>query len=185
MNSIKRLLSLPILVLGLGLIAAACGSDGESTTTAVAEQTQESSTSTPSEPETTPAPTTTAEKEKKKPKPGTTIKTADSPFGEVLFDGDGQAIYLFDLESSSKSECYGECAVAWPPVLTKGVPQAKGAVKAGKLGTTKRDDGKLQVTYDGHPLYYYAHEGPDVVSCHNVDQFGGLWLALGASGNPV
>ena len=130
-----------------------------------------------------------AEKPKKpKPKPekkGVTITLAGSQFGEVLFDGDSRAIYLFDKEQSSESECYGDCAEEWPPVLTKGDPQAKGGVSGGKLGTTKRDDGTTQVTYDGQPLYYYHDDPEGVVACHNVPGFGGLWLALDASGNPV
>jgi predicted lipoprotein with Yx(FWY)xxD motif len=109
---------------------------------------------------------------------GTTIKTGDSQFGDVLFDGDDQAIYYFDKESGPASECYGACADAWPPVLTKGEPRAAAGVEQGLLGTTQRDDGTTQVTYDGHPLYLYAHEGPNQVTCHDVSEFGGLWLAV-------
>jgi len=116
---------------------------------------------------------------------GSTIKTGDSQFGDVLFDGDDQAIYYFDKESGSKSECYGECAEAWPPVLTKGDPQAGAGVDQSLLGTTQRDDGTTQVTYDGHPLYLYAHEGPNQVTCHDVSEFGGLWLAVQPNGQAV
>lgn len=115
---------------------------------------------------------------------GTAIKTGDSQYGQVLFDGSDQAVYYFDKESSSKSECYGACAEAWPPVLTEGEPQASGRVQAGKLGTTQRDDGTTQVTYDGRPLYYYDEPAGEV-SCHNVDEFGGLWLAVQPNGQPV
>ena len=118
-------------------------------------------------------------------KPGTAITTGDSQFGEILFDGADQAIYLFDKEASKTSECYGDCAEAWPPVLTEGDPRAGGGAAAKLLGTTERDDGSTQVTYDGHPLYYYAHEGPGEVLCHNVDEFGGLWLVLEPSGEAV
>jgi predicted lipoprotein with Yx(FWY)xxD motif len=121
-----------------------------------------------------------------KPEPkGIEITTGDSQFGEVLFDADDRAIYLFDKETTDESECYGECAVAWPPVLTKGEPQASGAVAGKLLGTTERDDGSLQVTYDGRPLYYYVDEPPGQVLCHNVDEFGGLWLVIEPSGAPV
>jgi predicted lipoprotein with Yx(FWY)xxD motif len=116
---------------------------------------------------------------------GTTIKTADSQYGDVLFDGEDQAIYYFDKESGSKSECYGACAEAWPPVLTEGDPRAGAGTKAGLLGTTQRNDGTTQVTYDGHPLYLYAHEGPNQVTCHDVSEFGGLWLAVQPNGEPV
>ena len=118
-------------------------------------------------------------------KPGIEIATGESQFGEILYDGSDQAIYLFDKETSDTSECYGECATAWPPVLTKGEPQAGGGADDKLLGTTERDDGSTQVTYDGHPLYYYVDDPPGQVLCHNVDEFGGLWLVVEPSGEAV
>jgi predicted lipoprotein with Yx(FWY)xxD motif len=128
--------------------------------------------------------TTTTAEEAPGPK-GTTIRLDDSQYGRVLFDGRGQAIYLFDKEQSDRSECYGDCAAAWPPVLTEGEPVAAAGIKQGLLGTTKRTDGKTQVTYNGHPLYFYAHEGRNEVRCHNVTEFGGVWLALNDTGNAL
>lgn len=116
---------------------------------------------------------------------GTTIATSESQFGEVLFDGDDQAIYYFDKERSSESECYGECAEAWPPVLTDGQPRARGSARQRLLGTTERRDGSLQVTYADRPLYYYRDEGPGELRCHNVFHVGGLWLAVQPNGDPV
>jgi predicted lipoprotein with Yx(FWY)xxD motif len=116
---------------------------------------------------------------------GTTIQVSSSDYGQILFDGENRAIYLFDKEEGSSSECYGDCASAWPPVLTKSEPQAGNGVDAGRLGTSKRDDGTTQVTYAGHPLYYYAPEGPGQVLCQNVDEFGGLWLVVTPDGEPV
>lgn len=113
---------------------------------------------------------------------GTGVKTAASDFGVILFDSTGQAIYLFDKEKSAASACYDACAEAWPPVLTKGTPKALGAVKQSLLGTTNRTDGTIQVTYGGHPLYFYAHEGKNEVKCHNIEGFGGLWLVVTAAG---
>jgi predicted lipoprotein with Yx(FWY)xxD motif len=118
-------------------------------------------------------------------KPGVTIATADSQFGPILFDGSDRAIYFFDKETSEKSECYGACAAAWPPVLTKGDPQASGAAEAKLLGTTERDDGSAQVTYAGRPLYYYVDDPPGEALCHNVDEFGGLWLVVEPGGEAV
>lgn len=114
-----------------------------------------------------------------------TIKVVDSQFGEVIADGSGEALYLFDKEKSVESECYGECAEAWPPVLTAGEPKAGSGAKAELLGTTKRDDGELQVTYDGRPLYYYVDDAPGTILCHNVDEFGGLWLVVQPNGEAV
>jgi len=114
--------------------------------------------------------------------PGITIATAGSDFGQVLFDGTGQAIYLFDKETTALPDCYGDCAVAWPPVLTSGSPVAGSGTMTDLLGTTPRTDGSTQITYAGHPLYYYAHEGKNVVTCHNVSEFGGLWLVITPTG---
>jgi predicted lipoprotein with Yx(FWY)xxD motif len=100
-------------------------------------------------------------------------------------DARGQAVYLFDREESKESECYGDCARAWPPVLTKGRPVAGKGVRKRLLGTTRRRNGKRQVTYDGRPLYYYVDDAPGRVLCHNVREFGGLWLVLRPDGEPV
>ncbi len=103
----------------------------------------------------------------------------------MLFDQPGQAIYLFDLETAGRPECYGDCAANWPPVLTTATPQATGDVRADLLGTVQRDDGSTQVTYAGHPLYYYAHEDPGQVLCHDVDDYGGTWLVVTPAGTPA
>jgi predicted lipoprotein with Yx(FWY)xxD motif len=114
---------------------------------------------------------------------GTVITTGDSQFGPMLFNEKKQAIYIWELEESDKAECYGNCAEAWPPVLTDGQPQATGDVNGSLLGTTKRTDGTTQVTYNGHPLYYYAHEAPGEVKCHNISTHGGLWWVIQPNGN--
>jgi predicted lipoprotein with Yx(FWY)xxD motif len=103
----------------------------------------------------------------------------------MLFDGRQQAIYLFDREGGSTPRCYGDCAAAWPPVLADGEPRARGAVRDGLLGTVERRDGSVQVTYAGHPLYYYAHEGPGQVLCHDVVEYGGTWLVVTPRGAPA
>lgn len=116
---------------------------------------------------------------------GVVVTIAASPFGPVLFDRTGQAIYIFDAEKTSKPRCYGECVDAWPPVLTTGRPIAGGAVRQDLLGVTSRSDGTTQATYDGKPLYFYAHEGKHQVLCHNVTEFGGRWLAITAAADPA
>lgn len=116
---------------------------------------------------------------------GRTIKAVGSEYGKVVADAKGEAFYLFDKEDGPKSECYGACAKAWPPVLTKGKPRAGKGVKASLLGTTKRKNGKLQVTYAGQPLYYYVDDSPGTILCQNVDEFGGLWLVVKPNGAPV
>jgi predicted lipoprotein with Yx(FWY)xxD motif len=118
----------------------------------------------------------------KKDQPGAAVEIRDSEFGSILVDGDDRTLYLFDKETGQASECYGACADAWPPFLTEGAPRAAAGVDDGLLGTTKRDDGTTQVTYNGHPLYYYVDDPPGQVLCHNVEEFGGLWLVVTPEG---
>jgi predicted lipoprotein with Yx(FWY)xxD motif len=115
-------------------------------------------------------------------RPNLGITAADSEYGSMLFDERGQAIYLFDRETSDEPACYDDCAEAWPPVLTDGPPEADGDVDPGLLGTTERDDGSVQVTYNGHPLYFYADEAPGEVECHDVDDYDGTWLVVTPDG---
>jgi predicted lipoprotein with Yx(FWY)xxD motif len=116
---------------------------------------------------------------------GRVVKVVDSRFGRVLADAKGEAFYLFDKEQRGTSECYGDCAIAWPPVLTKGHPRAGRGATRSKLGTAKRRNGTRQVTYAGHPLYNYVQDSPGRILCQNVDEFGGLWLVVKPSGKPV
>jgi predicted lipoprotein with Yx(FWY)xxD motif len=114
---------------------------------------------------------------------GTKLVLGDSEFGTMLFDSKKQAIYIFENDPKGKTVCYGECAKAWPPVLTKGKPKAGDGVRASLLGTVKRAGGARQVTYAGKPLYFYSHEGPGEVRCHNVNLNGGFWWVVGPNGN--
>jgi predicted lipoprotein with Yx(FWY)xxD motif len=116
---------------------------------------------------------------------GKKVKAVGSSYGKVIADGRGEAFYLFGADRRGRSRCYGACARAWPPVITKGRPRAGRGVKARLLGTTRRKNGKLQVTYGGHPLYYYVSDSPGRILCQNVNEFGGLWLVVKPSGKPV
>lgn len=166
--------ALTTLVLVTGLVVAGCGGEEPGTTAATDTPTSSASpmTSEPA-PSSTPPPAT-----------DTVVTTADSEFGVMLFDDRGQAIYLFDREKTSTPDCYDQCAAAWPPVLTDGAPEAGGAADPALLGTTQRTDGSMQVAYAGHPLYFYANEGPGEVLCHNVFLNGGLWFVVTPEGRP-
>ncbi len=130
-----------------------------------------------------PAPATASAPPAAPPAPtGTEIVVGDSDFGPMLFDASGQAIYLFDKETSPTPACYDDCAAAWPPVVTDGGPVAGAGVDIELLGTTVRTDGTVQVTYGGHPLYYYAAEDPFEVTCHDVEEYGGVWLVVTPAG---
>jgi predicted lipoprotein with Yx(FWY)xxD motif len=114
------------------------------------------------------------------------IVAGDSDFGRVLFDANGQVVYVFEMDASDKSNCTStQCVKAWPPVLTERPPSAGDGVDAELLGTIRRRDGMLQVTYNGRPLYFYEHEGPKEIKCHNVNLNGGLWWVVTPSGEPV
>jgi predicted lipoprotein with Yx(FWY)xxD motif len=116
---------------------------------------------------------------------GPVVKLRQSQFGRVLFSGRDQAIYLFTRDQGRRSRCYGACAEAWPPFFTRGRPRAGKGVRQSLLGTTRRRNGRRQITYNGHPLYFYAHEGPRQILCQNVEEFGGIWLVVKRDGRPV
>jgi predicted lipoprotein with Yx(FWY)xxD motif len=118
-------------------------------------------------------------------KKGTKIAVEKTEFGKALVNGAGKAVYLFDIEESTTPECYDDCAIAWPPVITNGKPVAGKGIKGGKLGTTKRTDGSTQVTFAGHPIYYYEHDTRDKILCQNVVEFGGRWLLVKPSGGAL
>lgn len=116
---------------------------------------------------------------------GRVISVRTSPYGRILSDGARRTIYLFTRDNSPASTCYGACAAAWPPVLTKGAPRTTGALSAA-LGTRRRRDGGVQVTYAGHPLYYYVGDvKPGEILCQNVEEFGGTWLVVSRGGAAV
>ncbi len=173
-----------LLVLGLLVLAGGCGGDADDEATTAATAAEEEAATVKEE--------TTADTEggrgegtKDGAAKGTTVVLDDSEFGAMLYDASDQAIYVFERDGADKSNCYGECAAAWPPVLTSGAPVAGDGVDDDLLGTTKRRDGGTQVTYGGRPLYYYAHEAPGEVRCHNIDLNGGLWWVVGADGEPL
>jgi predicted lipoprotein with Yx(FWY)xxD motif len=114
------------------------------------------------------------------------IAAKQSEFGRVLFDANGQAVYVFEIDDRNRSNCTSaECVKAWPPVLTEKQPSGGAGIDAELLGTIRRDDGKLQVTYNGRPLYFYEHERPGEIKCHNVNLHGGLWWVVTPGGDPV
>ena len=114
------------------------------------------------------------------------IVAEESAFGRVLFDANGQVVYAFENDRRNRSNCTSEaCVEAWPPVLTREKPEAGEGVDVRLLGSIRRDDGALQVTYSGRPLYFYEHEGPGEIKCHNVELHGGLWWVVTPRGDPA
>jgi predicted lipoprotein with Yx(FWY)xxD motif len=116
----------------------------------------------------------------------TVITTKTSSGGSYLTNSAGRAIYLFMADSTGKSTCDGACASAWPPVIATGQPTASGGVQASDLGTITRSDGSKQVTYDGHPLYYFVGDtGPGTIKGQGVDGFGAKWWLVAPSGSSI
>ena len=112
--------------------------------------------------------------------------TNNAKFGQILVDDKGMTVYLFVKDSATSSTCYGQCATFWPPVLTTGKPQAGAGVDASLLGTTTRTDGKVEVTYAGHPLYYFVKDKvPGDTTGQGVNGFGDLWWVLNPSGTAI
>ena len=109
-----------------------------------------------------------------------------SRFGRMLADGKGNALYVFTRDKSDSSRCRGDCAHAWPPLKTRRMPTAGSGVRKKLLGITRRRNGSKQVTYNGKPLYYYAHEGaPGTVGCQNVLSFDGRWFVANKKGKAI
>jgi predicted lipoprotein with Yx(FWY)xxD motif len=147
-----------------GLLAAACGTAAGSTTAG-----------------STPAGT---------PASGSTTATVIEPHagsaGSFLTNGSGRAVYLWAADSMNKSTCSGACAGAWPPVTTTGQVTAADGAKAADLGTITRSDGTKQVTYDGHPLYYFAGDsGPGQTNGQGSDSFGAKWWLVAPAGTQI
>ena len=112
-----------------------------------------------------------------------TVAIAKTKLGMILVDGKGRTLYDFVKDKGSMSTCYDACAALWPPLLTNGKPHAGHGVQAALLGTTKRHDGKLEVTYKHHPLYYYvADSKPGQTTGQGLNQFGAPWWVLSVAG---
>jgi predicted lipoprotein with Yx(FWY)xxD motif len=116
----------------------------------------------------------------------TTVKVMRTRYGQILVDGRGRALYLFTRESGPTARCYGSCASAWPAFGAGGSVRAGTGASRHLIGTTHRRDGTRQVTYAGHPLYYYVTDRrPGQVTCQNVDEYGGTWLVVAPGGTAI
>jgi predicted lipoprotein with Yx(FWY)xxD motif len=115
-----------------------------------------------------------------------TVGVASTGLGKVLVDSNGRTIYLFKKDSGTKSACSGACATEWPPVRASGKPTVGGGATPSLVSTTKRSDGKPQVTYNGHPLYLFEGDhNPGDTSGQGLTAFGAAWYALSPAGNQV
>jgi len=116
---------------------------------------------------------------------GTVITTQAGSAGAFLTDG-GRAVYLWAKDGMNMSDCSGACAAAWPPVPATGTLTATGGAKASDLGTITRSDGTKQVTYDGHPLYFFVGDSAaGQTNGQGSDNFGAKWWLVASSGAKI
>lgn len=114
------------------------------------------------------------------------IAVVNSSLGRILVNGQGRSVYLFEKDARKASTCYGACASAWPPVTTSRAPIAGKGVAAIMLGTRKRRNGMLQVTYNGHPLYTYGGDAKaGQANGQGSNAFGGAWYVLSPAGKKI
>jgi predicted lipoprotein with Yx(FWY)xxD motif len=162
-----RLFSLAALAVISALVLAACGgssSGGSSSSSTTSKSAAPATTSTG-------APVITAK---------------SSSLGTFLVDSKGRTLYLFDADKGAMSTCNGACAADWPPLTTKVAPKAGTGVKSSLLSTSKRSDGTLEVTYAGHPLYYFAGDtSAGQTTGQGSGSFGAPWWVVSPAGNAL
>jgi predicted lipoprotein with Yx(FWY)xxD motif len=140
------------------LLVAACGSSSKKSSSSAA-----------------PAPTTKGTV--------TVDSSSSSSLGTILVDGSGRTLYMFAKDTGPSSSCSGACASNWPPLTTTVAPKAGSGVAGSSIKTVRRSDGKMQVTFDGHPLYLFTGDkAAGDVNGQGVDAFGAKWYALTPAG---
>ena len=157
---------------GIALAATACSSGSSSTGTAAPAAS--SATAQPSSAASSSAAATTIG-----------LASVSGIDGKFLAGSQGRAMYLFEADKSSASTCSGACAATWPPVTTASMPMASSGVEQSLLGTTKRSDGTEQVTYNGHPLYYFAADTAGMAKGQGYKDFGAGWYVVNAKGSKI
>src|SRR5215475_12109362 len=114
------------------------------------------------------------------------VKVGPSNLGRVLVDAHGKTLYIWAHDKTAKSTCNGQCAQYWPPLIARGKPVAQAGARAQLLGTSRRSDGRLQVTYAGHPLYYFVQDTrAGQTKGEGLTGFGGRWDPVSAAGTAV
>jgi predicted lipoprotein with Yx(FWY)xxD motif len=161
-----------IKVLGLAavfaLLMAACGNDDEPTGGAQPSPTEESESPTPSE----------------EPAAAATIEvTEDEELGEFVVDAEGRSLYVFLADEGTASTCYEDCEATWPPLTVEGDPVAGTGIDQALLATSEREDGAIQVTLDGHPLYYFASDAAPGDT--NGQGIGDVWFVVAPTGEAI
>ena len=161
----SRSITLPAVATALALVALAAGTFGATAAAA---------------PDATSAPSATTSAR------SATVKVAHSRLGKILVDSRGRSLYVLSADRTRKSTCFGACAQAWPPLRATRKPTVGTGLKASKVGTIKRSDGKAQVTYNGHPLYRFVKDTKaGQTNGQGIVAFGGRWSVVSTAGRPV
>jgi predicted lipoprotein with Yx(FWY)xxD motif len=114
------------------------------------------------------------------------VGAGKSSIGQIVVNGTTRTLYVFNKDHNGMSTCYGPCANYWPPLLSKGKPVALAGTHPGLVGTTRRTDGAVQVTYGGRPVYEYVGDTkPGQTTGEGLTDFGAAWLAISPTGEPI
>lgn len=152
-----------VALVTVALVVAGCGSSSSTKTSAAAASSSVASSSAAVS--------------------GVAVSTAKGTGGMYLVGAGGRALYLWVADHNGTSSCAGACAKAWPPLLTKASPTASGGVQMSDLSTITRSDGTKQVTYKGHPLYYFVGDtGSGTWRGEGSNSFGAKWWLVAPSG---
>jgi predicted lipoprotein with Yx(FWY)xxD motif len=165
----------------VAVIITGCGSSSESTSTTTPASARSAA-------QTTSAPTAAAPTSPSSTTAAAVLITSKSgKLGTVLAAGPKQrTVYMFEGDKGTGSSCNGACPQVWPPVTTSGAAKSGGGAMAAHLGTIARSDGTKQVTYNGHPLYFFARDGDKSDAYgQGVNGFGASWYVLSPSGSKV
>lgn len=171
----KNWMATAAVAAGIALAATACSSSGSTAAPAASSATAQAS-----------SPAAAASASSGSTAAMISLSSISGIPGKFLVGAQGRTIYLFEADKSDTSTCAGACAAAWPPVSVSGSPQAGSGVDQALLGTVKRDDGTMQLTYNRHPLYYFAADtaaGQD--HGQGSKEFGAGWYVVSAQGSKI
>jgi predicted lipoprotein with Yx(FWY)xxD motif len=172
------------------LFAAGCGGNSYSSGSSAASSTKSATAANSSaypETKSTAATGSTTGSTSTPASTGVVVVSKHSHDGTILAAGPKRlTVYMFEGDTGSTSSCSGACAQVWPPVTTSAAATVGGGAIAADLGTTTRADGTKQVTYKGHPLYFFAKDKDDGDAYgQGVHGFGADWYVLKPSGAKV
>lgn len=160
----------------IAVVTAACGSSSKTTSVGTSTSSSAPAVTAPSNSDPSSGSSAT----------GVSLTTKSGASGTYLTDSAGRTLYLFAPDTKTTSNCDGACATNWPPLTTTGKATAGSGVNASATTTITRSGGAHQVTYNGHPLYYFiADKAAGDTNGQGVNAFGGLWSLVTPSGQAI